>query len=1050
MNWSRTVIKRPVALTMVVLVVILMGVVSLSRLKVDLFPDMKLPYAAVITSYSGAGPEEIEKTVTKPLEDALGTVQGIKNIQSMSMSGSSVIILEFNWGQDMDFATLNIREKVDQIEGRLPDAVDKPMVMKMDPNMFPVMTLAMHGDLDQQRLKDIAENTVKNRLERLDGVAAVNVTGGLQREIQVLVDPGRLQTFGLSINQVVQALQAENITSSGGQVTDAGKKVLVRVNGEFNDLDQIRQVGLTTPAGAVVRLGDVATVRDTTAEQQQFALFDGKPAIGLSIQKQTSGNTVQIAHAVKKALQELQRELPPGVTIEPVNDQSKYIEASINTVYRDMILGGLLAMLIIFLFLRNFRSTIIIGLTIPISVITTFVLLYFNHMTLNMMTLGGLSLGIGRMVDDAIVVFDNIYRHRQEGQDAMTAAASGAQEVTMAVVASTLTTVGVFLPIAFVEGLAAQIFGPLALTVTCSLLASLAVSLSVTPALASRILRGTLPPEATAARGLWQHLATGYWMTRLSGFYRRFLAWALNHRKLVVAAVFLIFAGSLALAPAVGFDFMPQTDEGSISITIELPRGTELATTAAMTDRIVKLIQQQPEIQSIYQEIGSGGGQNSFLGGETPEMASINLTLVPLKQRQRSAAEVAAAIRQSVAGIAGARITVTPASSFMGGTGESPVQVDIHGDDLKVLQDLAEKVQEAVARVPGTVAVDSSITRGRPQVEILVDRDRAALYNLGAAQIAATVSTAVGGQVASRYRVGGDEYDIRVQLPADRRQDLNSLANLMVPSPRGTQVPLKEIATLKMDTTPSTINRYNQDRVASITANLGDRPLGAVMQDIRREVAGINLPPGYSIEYTGQNQMMMETFGQLGLALILAIALVYMIMAAQFESLLHPFVIMFAIPMAITGVILALLATGRTFDVVVFMGIIMLVGIVLSNAIVLVDYINILRRRGTPRREAILIAGGNRLRPILMTALVTILAMLPLAMGIGEGAEMNAGLGTAVIGGLTVSTILTLVLVPVLYTLFEDLGRYLGRFLRLPGYRQKPEASGAGTGTTAG
>ncbi|APC09565.1 efflux RND transporter permease subunit [Neomoorella thermoacetica] len=1050
MNWSQAVIKRPVALTMVVLVVILMGVVSLSRLKVDLLPDMKLPYAAVITSYSGAGPEEIEKTVTRPLEDALGTVQGIKNIRSMSMSGSSVIILEFNWGQDMDFATLNMREKIDQIQSRLPDGVDKPMVMKMDPNMFPVMTLALHGDLDQQRLKDIAENTVKNRLERLDGVAAVNVTGGLEREIQVLVDPARLQTFGLSISQVVQALQTENITSSGGQVTDAGKKVLVRVNGEFNNLDQIRQVGLTTPGGAVVRLGDVATVKDTTAEQKQFALFDGKPAIGLSIQKQTNGNTVQISHAVKKALQELQQELPPGVTIEAVNDQSKYIESAINTVYRDMILGGLLAMLIIFLFLRSFRSTIIIGLTIPISVITTFVLLYFNHMTLNMMTLGGLSLGIGRMVDDAIVVFDNIYRHRQGGQDAMTAAAGGAQEVTMAVVASTLTTVGVFLPIAFVEGLAAQIFGPLALTVTCSLLASLAVSLSVTPALASRILKGNLPPEATAARGFWQHLITGYWMTRLSDSYRRFLAWALNHRKLVVAAVLLVFVGSLALAPAVGFEFMPQTDEGSISMTIELPRGTELATTAAMTDRVVHLIQQQPEIQSIYQEIGSGGGQSSFLGGETPEMASINLTLVPLKQRQRSATEVAAAIRRSVAGIAGARITVTPTSSFMGSTGQAPVQVDIHGDDLKVLQDLAEKVQEAVARVPGTVAVDSSITRGRPQVEILVDRDRAALYNLGAAQIAATVSTAVGGQVASRYRVGGDEYNIRVQLPADRRQDLNSLANLMVPSPRGTQVPLKEIATLQMDTTPSTIYRYNQDRVASITANLGNRPLGAVMQDIRREVARINLPPGYSIEYTGQNQMMMETFGQLGLALILAIALVYMIMAAQFESLLHPFVIMFAIPVAITGVILALLATGRTFDVVVFMGIIMLVGIVLSNAIVLVDYINILRRRGTPRREAILIAGGNRLRPILMTALVTILAMLPLAMGIGEGAEMNAGLGTAVIGGLTVSTILTLVLVPVLYTLFEDLGQRLGRFLRLPGYRQKLDASGVGTGTTAG
>ncbi|MGI9862785.1 efflux RND transporter permease subunit [Moorella naiadis] len=1050
MSWSQLVIKRPVALTMAVLIAILLGIVSLSRLKVDLLPDLKLPYAAVITTYNGAGPEEVEKTVTKPLEDVLGTVQGIKNIHSLSMSGSSVVLLEFNWGQDMDFATLNMREKIDMVEKFFPDGVDKPMVMKADPNMMPVMTLALHGSLDEQRLKDIAENTVKNRLERLDGVAAVNITGGLTREIQVLVDPNRLQAFGLAINQVVQALQAENITSSGGQVTDAGKKVLVRVNGEFSNLDQIRRVVLTTPGGVTVRLGDVATVKDTTAEQTHYTLYDGKPAIGLAIQKQTTGNTVLIAHAVKKTLQELQKDLPPGVIIEPVDDQSKYIEAAINGVYRDMILGGLLAMLIIFIFLRNFRSTIIIALTIPISIITTFVLVYFSHMTLNMMTLGGLSLGIGRMVDDAIVIFDNIYRHRQGGEDAMTAAAEGSREVTMAVVASTLTTVGVFLPIAFVEGIASQIFGPLALTVTCSLLASLAVSLSVTPTLASRILVGDLPPEATSARGLRQHLTTGYWMTRLSNLYSRFLAWSLAHRKQVVAAVLLIFSGSLALIPFLGFEFMPQSDEGTLKVTIELPRGTELATTAAMADRVAGVIRQQPEVQSLYQDIGQGGGQSSLLGGETPEMASINVNLVPRNRRDRSAEEVAAAIRRATAGIAGAKITVSPASSFSAGMTGAPVQVDIHGSDLQVLRGLADQVQQVVAAVPGTVAVDSSITRGRPQVEVLVDREKAARYNLGAAQVAASVSTAIGGKVASRYRVGGDEYDIRVQLPAANRQDLNSLANLTVPSPLGVQVPLKEIADLKTDTTPSTINRYNQDRVASVTANLGNRSLGEVMKDIRRGVAGINLPAGYSIEYTGQNQMMNESFAQLGLALLLAIALVYMIMAAQFESLLHPFVIMFSIPVAITGVILALLVTGRTFNVVVFMGVIMLAGIVLSNAIVLVDYINLLRRRGMARREAILVAGGNRLRPILMTALTTILAMLPLATGIGEGAEMDAGLATAVIGGLTVSTVLTLILVPVLYTIFEDLGGRLGRFRRLSRRREKAAPAGTGTETAAG
>ncbi|QGP91750.1 Swarming motility protein SwrC [Neomoorella glycerini] len=1030
MNWLQALVRRPVAVTVAVLVAILLGAVSLVRLQVDLLPDLNLPYAAVITTYRGAGPEEIEKTITKPLEDVLGTVQGVKNIQSYSMSGTSVVLLEFNWGQDMDFAALNMREKVDQAERFLPDAAEKPIIIKFDPNMMPVMTLAMYGDMDEQRLKDLAENTIKSRLERLDGVASVNITGGLEREIQVLVDPARLQLYGLSISQVVQALQAENSTFSAGKVSDAGKDVLVRVDGEFKDLDQIRQVTLATAAGTV-RLGDIAEVRDYHAERQNYALFNGRPAIGLSIQKQTSGNTVQIAHAVKQTIRELQKELPPGVTLEPVVDQSRYIESAINGVYRDMLYGGLLAMLIIFIFLRHLRATLVIGLTIPISVITTFVLLYFGKMTLNMMTLGGLSLGIGRMVDDAIVVFDNIYRHRQEGREAMAAAVSGTRQVTTAVVASTLTTVSVFLPIAFIEGMARQIFGPLALTVAFSLMASLAVSMTVTPTVAARLLAGILPPEATTARSFWHSLVNGFWLARLSNAYSRFLNWALGHRKLTVAAVALIFAGSLALVPAVGVEFMPVTDEGTINVSIELPKGTALEATAAIADQVVRLIQQQPEVQSIYQQIGSTGGTASFMSGETPEAASLNINLVPLEQRRRSSTGVAAAIRAQVRKIAGARINVTTSSSFGGAMSGAPVQVDIHGSDLEVLKELATEAQQLVAAVPGAVGVENSLAKGRPQVEITVDREKAALYRLGAGQVGAVVATAVGGTVATRYRTGGDEYDIRVFLPEASRRNIADLENLTVLSPLGVQVPLKEIANLKVDTTPSTINRYNQDRVASITANLsGSRPLADVMGDVRAHMDQLKLPPGYSIEYTGQNKMMNETFGQLGLALLLAVVLVYLVMAAQFESFFHPFIIMFSIPVALTGVVLALLATGRTFNVVAFIGIIMLAGIVLSNAIVLVDYINILRREGVPRQEAILTAGRTRLRPILMTALTTILAMLPLAAGIGEGAEMNASLATAVIGGLMASTVLTLVLVPVLYTLLEDLGQRLARLLR--------------------
>ncbi|MGI9951447.1 efflux RND transporter permease subunit [Moorellaceae bacterium AZ2] len=1022
MSWAQFAVKRPVTVIMAVLVAILLGAVALSRLPIDLLPEMNLPYAAVITSYTGAGPEEVEKTISKPLEDVLGTVQGVKNIRSMSMLGASILVLEFEWGTNMDMATLDMREKIDRVQGLLPDGADKPMVLKMDPNMMPVMTLAVRGGMDEQRLKELAENVVKRRLERLEGVAAVDITGGLTREIQVLVFPERLQAFGLSLTQVLQALQLENTTFAAGQVEDAGKNVLVRVTGEFADLEQIRQVALTTPAGTPVRLGDVAEVRDAQAERTSLALLDGQPSIGLSIRKQTSGNTVAISRAVKKAIKEMSSELPQGVVVEPVIDNAKYIEASISAIYRDMILGSLLAMALILLFLRNIRSTLVIGLTIPVSVITTFVLLYFDRLTLNIITLGGLSLGIGRIVDDAIVVFDNIYRHRQLGEDPETAAINGSREVTNAVVAATLTTVAVFLPVAFIEGLASQLFTPMALVVAFSLLASLVVALTVTPMLAARILAGPLPQDEEVARD-WRHaLLSGAWLVRLSAFYRRVLAWGLQHRAAVLLLTAGIFLGGLALVPAVGVEFLPPSDEGSISITVELPKGTLLSETQQVAARVVSLVKEEPEVRSIYEVVGGSGGQVQFLTGETPEMASINVTLADLKERRRSSEEVAAAIREKVQRIPGAKITVTAVSGLMSaGMSQAPVQVDIHGEDLETLKALAEQVRQAVAAVPGTTAVESSFTRGRPQVEVVVDREKAALFNLSAAQIGNTVATAVGGKVATRYRVGGDEYDVRVQLPLSSRQNLNDLENLLIPSPSGAQVPLKEVAEFRISTTPTTINRYNQDRVASVTANITGRPLGDVMRDVRAKMAQINLPPGYEIEYTGQNQMLLETFGQLGVALLMAVILVYMIMAAQFESLFDPFIIMFSIPVSLTGVVLALLLTGRTFSVTAFLGVIMLAGIVLSNAIVLVDYIKLLRRKGMPREEAVLTAGATRLRPILLTALTTILAMLPLAVGRGQGSEMEAPLATAVSGGLLASTVLTLVLVPVLYTVLEDL-----------------------------
>ncbi|SMB89869.1 hydrophobic/amphiphilic exporter-1, HAE1 family [Thermanaeromonas toyohensis ToBE] len=1023
MNLPRLAVNRPVAVLMSILAAMLLGMVALTRLPIDLLPELNLPYAAVITNYQGAGPEEVEKSISKPLEEALGTVHGIKNIRSMSMMGTSVLVLEFEWGTNMDFATLEMRERIDRVQGFLPDGADKPMVVKMDPNMMPVMTLALYGDKDEARLKDLAENIVKKRLERLEGVAAVSVTGGFKREIQVLVYPERLNFFGLSLAQVVQTLAGENTTFAAGKVEDAGKNVLVRVTGEFKSLEEIERIGFPTSGGGIVRLKDIAKVEDTHAERTSLALLDGRPAIGLSIQKQAGANTVAISREVKKAISEMASSLPPGVKVEPIVDNAKYIEAAIQGIYRDMLWGSLLAMALILLFLRNFKSTLVIGLTIPVSVITTFVLLYFDRLNLNLITLGGLSLGIGRMVDDAIVVFDNIYRHRQLGEEPVQAAISGTGEVANAVVASTLTTIGVFLPVAFVQGLASQLFTPMAFTVALSLLASLAVSLTVTPMLAARILAGELPKEERTGRGLWQVLWSGSWLTSLTSFYKRALQWSLNHRPAVILFTLAIFTGGLALIPAVGVEFFPASDEGTINISLELPKGTLLSETSRVAERIVEIIKGEPEVKSIYEVVGGSTSQMSILSGETPEIASITVRLVDRSERRRSSEEVASALRRKLRQIPGAKITVTAASGFeSGGLTQAPVQVDIHGDDLFTLKELALQVKQIVSQVPGTVGVESSFTQGRPQVEVIVDREKAALYNLSSAQVGNIVASAVGGKVATRYRVGGEEYDVRVQLPLSSRRTLMDLENLTVPSPLGIQVPLKEVARFKIDTTPSTINRYNQERVASVTANISGRPLGDVIQDIRRGLSELKLPPGYRFEFTGQNKMMLESFGQLGMALVMAILLVYMIMAAQFESLFHPFIIMFSIPISLTGVVLALLLTRRTFSVTAFLGVIMLAGVVLSNAIVLVDYINLLRRRGLPREEAILQAGATRLRPILLTAFTTILAMLPLAVGLGEGAEMQAPLATAVSGGLLVSTLLTLVFIPVLYTLLEDLG----------------------------
>ncbi|BCV24053.1 efflux RND transporter permease subunit [Gelria sp. Kuro-4] len=1033
MNLAQFSTRRPVAVTMVILVLIVLGTVSLTRISIDLLPKMTLPIAAVMATYPGAGPEEIEELVAKPLESVLATVSNVDSIQSISSADAATIIVQFNWGTDMDFATLDMREKIDLALSRLPDGVDRPMVVKFDPSMMPITILSVSSEgRNLASLKTLLEDKVAPRLERIDGVAYATVMGGPQEEVRVLVDSRRLAGYGFSLAQLVQALKAENLNMPGGTIDQGTREFILRTAGEFKSLDELRNLVLMSPQGVGVRLGDLADVEEVE-DQKEYTLLNGRPSIGIMIQKEAGANTVKVADQVHREMDRLSRELS-GIKYSYVFDQAKFIQRSIGNLTSNAVSGAVLAIIILYLFLRNVRSTLVIALSIPISIIATFTLVYFNGLTLNMMSLGGLALGVGMLVDNSIVVLENIYRHREEGESRLLAAQNGAGEVAMAITASTLTTIAVFLPIVFIQGLTAQIFRELALTVTFSLLASLLVALTVVPMLASKILvingnSGTTPgrPSVFYRASHW----VGRRLAALNDRYRALLAWALDHRRGALLGAAAAFILSLLAVPLVGAEFFPATDAGRLSVSVKLPSGTTLEETDKVAERVGQIVAAYPEVETVFVSAGRSL-QGGSMSGSDSNTASLNIELKPKSERRRSDREIADAIRRQVAKIPGAeiRVSVSDVMSMGGGGVSQAITLSIRGDDLNVLRGLAAKAEALVAEVPGTREVQTSFSEGRPEVQVRLNRAKAASLGLSAAQVAQTVSTAVQGQVATEYRVGGKEKDIRVQLAEESANSLAALRSLLISTPTGLTVPLADVADIVIARGPVTIDREDQARVVTVSCDVFGRPLGGVSQDIRRQLAGLKLPPGYTITFGGQNKEMADAFAGLSLALGLAVILVYMVMAAQFESLLHPLTIMFSMPLALIGVVLALLITRKAVSVPAFIGVIVLAGIVVNNAIVLVDYINALRARGLGMREAILTAGPVRLRPILMTTLTTVLGLIPLALGLGEGGEMQAPLAITVIGGLSMSTLLTLVVVPLVYTLFEDIGSGLRRRLR--------------------
>ncbi|ERI05607.1 efflux RND transporter permease subunit [Aneurinibacillus aneurinilyticus] len=1018
-EWS---VKKPITIVMLIVAVVLFGIISLPKLKVDLLPEMNIPVAVVATSYEGAAPEEVENLITKPMEGVIGTVSNIKKIRSVSINGASQIIAEFNWGTDMDQAALDMREKVDLVRGGLPKSAGSPRVIKIDPNSTPIISLALSGPMDVVELNKVAKDLIKSRIERVDGVASVGITGGKTREIQLTINPNALNTYGLTVEQITQSLSARNLSGTAGSVTEGDRNVSIKVTGEFDNPQDIGTTPIALPQGGTIQLADLLTVTDGYKKVTQIATVNNQPSLGISVTKASGANTVEVANKVMKELEALKPQLPQGMKLDTIMDTSVFIKDSISTVAEHALVGGLFAVVILYLFLHSFRSMLVVAIVIPISVVATFALMYFGGQTINLISLAGLTLGLGSLVDFAVVVLESIYRKRQAGLDVTLASIVGAKEVGTAVMASALAQICVFLPIVFVEGLAAQLFGPLALTVVFSHIAALLASITLVPMMASKLLKEPPREEEDYLRSdkktpmvLFQK---GFY--RVSKAYGRLISWAISHRKTVILStiIAMVVAIGVFASPLIGKEFLSSFDQGDVTVSVKLPPGSKLEETEKIVHQVEKFVNKIPEKSIVYTTIGSSGGPD-VIQTQTTHMGSIQLKLVPKDERKRSTAQVVEEIRAKVKDIPGAEIKAEAADSSGVSSGK-PIAISIRGDDLSVLADISNTIKNIVKEVDGTRNVETSLQNETEQFTLKVDSNLAAQYGVTASQIMSAVRTAFDGQVATQYRTGDDEIDIRVKFPENFKSEMNNIEGLMMSTQTGAQVAVGQVAKISKEGIPQQISRTNQTREVSVNGDITGRPLNVVNQEIDAKLAQLKLPDGYFIDKGGQAEDMAESFSSLGIALILAIALVYMVMASQFESLFYPFVIMFSIPPTFIGVVIGLLVTGYSLNVSALMGCILLVGIVVNNAIVLIDYINTLRAEGMERDEAVKKAGPVRLRPILMTTLTTVLAILPLAFGGGEGSESQAPMAIVVAFGLTFSTLVTLVLVPVVYTLFDD------------------------------
>lgn len=1023
MKLAQLSVNRPVTTLMIFIAMVVLGLVSMSMLGLDLMPELEIPAVSVLTAYQGAGPEEVETMITEPMEDTLSTISGVDEVISISKEGMSAVTLRFDWGEKIDESINDVRERVDLIKERLPEEAENPVIFKFDLSMIPIAIIAITAEDSYPNLQDIVDNEIVDPLKRVKGVASATAGGGLQRQIRVDIDRDKMAALNLSVTQLNSALAAQNISTPGGNIKSGYKDYLLRTPEEFSSPQEVAEVVVANHNGIPIKLKDVAEVRDFFKETTFEVRVNGQHAMAVFIQKQSGENTVEVTRAVRQELEQIKKNLPPDVKPRMVMDNSEFILASVGTLRETVFWAVFFVFLVLLFFLQDLRASIIVAVAIPTSLIITFLLMWLADYTINTNSLASLAIAVGLVVDNAIVVVDNINRHRHKGQRPKEGAVFGANEVGVAVIASTLTTISIFAPIMFVGGIAAIIFGQFAAIITMALVASLFTALMLVPMLSSKLLRVHNPNSSRSILNFYYRVGEIF-ITKTELIYVKFLNWSLNNRKTVFVSCIILFVWSIGIVKFIGTEFFPEQDQNRVSAEYELPIGTRYERTGVVAEQLQKITENNiPERRDSFIRWGVyGSAEGGFFATEEESYKGILfISLKPKKQRDASPRELINRLRKITDKVPGATIRYSAEdpleAMIFGGAGK--MAVELFGHDMDQAMMYAESVKSAMANVEGVEDVQISRREEKPEVKVLIDREKASKMGLDVRDIGKQIETFFAGSTATRYREGGDEYDVRVRLQSKDRDRIEDLRDVPISIPGGGQVSLANIAEVQQGLGPTQVERKDQARYITVSAQISGRDLGSVAKDVTKALDKIPAPPGFSYKIGGAEEEKQEAFELLVIAVGLGMVLVYMVMASQFESFRDPFIIFFSVPFGIVGVILALALTGQAMSVVSFLALIMLVGIVVNDGIVLISYLNILRRRGLDVYSAIIEGGRSRLRPVVCTSCTTMLAMTPLAFSRGEGSEIWVPFAITIIGGLFVGTVITLVLMPTLYSVFE-------------------------------